>query len=284
MFIEVRWYVSSASVIANEEKGEWIDLSFYCKQRIVQLYFEQKLSYGRIAQVLAAEGLKEDQEDHLDYCFKVQGTQNAISAARKRWTLQAHAQSVGYHRGTGAGGWQDYSYSTGENAKHCRLQRLNKYHYSSLEDSRLDIPWQQILPDDPDAEQRQKDLMDTQQRIQHIWWHHLDGQVDDSARESLDIFVQEGWRNSPGESTSKASGYGVSRYLQKGSYQHLPYQPPSQQHSLPSGALHTPPAFSPRTVTKWQAAARQCSMPCFQGNSRVLQPFAELALIIDNTR
>ena len=33
-------------------------LSRYCKQRIVQLYFEQKVSYERIAKVLAAEGLK----------------------------------------------------------------------------------------------------------------------------------------------------------------------------------------------------------------------------------
>ena len=33
-------------------------LSTYCKQRIVQLYFERRVSYGNIANILAAEGLK----------------------------------------------------------------------------------------------------------------------------------------------------------------------------------------------------------------------------------
>ena len=33
-------------------------LSTYCKQQIVHLYFERRLSYGNIAHVLAAEGLK----------------------------------------------------------------------------------------------------------------------------------------------------------------------------------------------------------------------------------
>ena len=41
----------------SEEKGGMV-LSRYCKQRIVQLYFKWKVSYGRIAKVLAAEGLK----------------------------------------------------------------------------------------------------------------------------------------------------------------------------------------------------------------------------------
>lgn len=33
-------------------------LSVYCKQRIVQLYFERRVSYGNIAKVLAADRLK----------------------------------------------------------------------------------------------------------------------------------------------------------------------------------------------------------------------------------
>ena len=33
-------------------------LSTYCKQRIVQLYFERRVSYGNITRVLAAEELK----------------------------------------------------------------------------------------------------------------------------------------------------------------------------------------------------------------------------------
>lgn len=36
-------------------------------------------------------------------------------------------------------------------------------------------------------------------------------------------------------------------------------QLPSQQHCLPRGASHTPSTFSPGAITKWQAAARQCS-------------------------
>ena len=31
-------------------------LSAYCKQRIVQLYFERRLSYANVAKILAAEG------------------------------------------------------------------------------------------------------------------------------------------------------------------------------------------------------------------------------------
>ena len=33
-------------------------MSFYCKQWIIQLYFEWNISYGRIAKVLVEEGLK----------------------------------------------------------------------------------------------------------------------------------------------------------------------------------------------------------------------------------
>ena len=33
-------------------------LTTHCKQRIVQLYFKQRVSYGNIANILAAEGLK----------------------------------------------------------------------------------------------------------------------------------------------------------------------------------------------------------------------------------
>ena len=35
-------------------------LSHYCKQRIVQHYFERKVSYGRIAKVLAARAAQKD--------------------------------------------------------------------------------------------------------------------------------------------------------------------------------------------------------------------------------
>ena len=44
-------------------------LSRYCKQRIVQLYFERKVSYGRIAKVLAAEGLKVSSSAESDGCW-----------------------------------------------------------------------------------------------------------------------------------------------------------------------------------------------------------------------
>lgn len=42
-------------LLAKEER---IVLSVYCKQRIVQLYFEQRVSNGYMVKVLAAEGLK----------------------------------------------------------------------------------------------------------------------------------------------------------------------------------------------------------------------------------
>lgn len=45
---------------------------------------------------------------------------------------------------------------------------------------------------------------------------------------------------------------------------------PSQQPCLPSGASHIPSTFSPGMITKWQAAARQCSkayQKCLQVNN-----------------
>ena len=47
----------SSRVIAIEAKGEW-SCHFIAKQLIVQLYFEWKITKGRIPKVLEGEGLK----------------------------------------------------------------------------------------------------------------------------------------------------------------------------------------------------------------------------------
>lgn len=103
------------------------------------------------SQRLSSRKTQKSQEDWLDHYFQVYGALNSILPARKRWTLQAHVRCTGQQNGQ----WY-YSYSTGETAKRCRPRCLKKYHYSSVEDSRLDISWQQILPDDPDAESKKK--------------------------------------------------------------------------------------------------------------------------------
>ena len=69
-------------------------LSRYCKQRIVQLYFEQKVSYGRIAKVLAAQGLKNPRRlfgllfpniRHMELYLVCQEAADASSSCPKHW-------------------------------------------------------------------------------------------------------------------------------------------------------------------------------------------------------
>ena len=64
-------------------------LSFYCKQQIVQLYFERKLSYGRIAQVLAAEGLKVPKKTVWTTVskYKARGTLSRLPGSGGRFKL-----------------------------------------------------------------------------------------------------------------------------------------------------------------------------------------------------
>ena len=47
-------YDSVFGFILNDK----MTVSVYCKQRIIQLYCERKASYGKIAEILKAEGLK----------------------------------------------------------------------------------------------------------------------------------------------------------------------------------------------------------------------------------
>ena len=65
-------------------------LSAYSKQRIVQLYFERRLSYANVAKVLAAEGYR-FKVDSMGYDHEIQDAWNPLLSSRKWTPLQANA-------------------------------------------------------------------------------------------------------------------------------------------------------------------------------------------------
>ena len=58
--------------------------------RIVQLYFERRLSYANVAKVLAAEGYR-FKADSMGYDQEIQDAWNPLSSSRKWTPLQANA-------------------------------------------------------------------------------------------------------------------------------------------------------------------------------------------------
>ena len=71
-------------------------LSRYCKQRIVQLYFERKVSYGRLAKVLAAEGLKVPKKTIWTTIskYKAHGTLSRLPGSGRRFKLTPEALAM----------------------------------------------------------------------------------------------------------------------------------------------------------------------------------------------
>ena len=71
-------------------------LSRYCKQRIVQLYFERKVSYGRIAKVLAAEGLKKPKKTIWTTIskYKAHGTLSRLPGSGRCFKLMPKALAM----------------------------------------------------------------------------------------------------------------------------------------------------------------------------------------------
>ena len=69
-------------------------LSCYCKQWIVQLYFEQNVSYGRIAKVLAAEGLKVPKKNIWTTKYKVHGTLSCLPGSGRCFKLTPEALAM----------------------------------------------------------------------------------------------------------------------------------------------------------------------------------------------
>ena len=71
-------------------------LSRYCKQRIVQLYFERKVSYERIAKVLAAEGLKVPKKTIWTTIskYKGHGTPSCLPGSSRRFKLTPKALAM----------------------------------------------------------------------------------------------------------------------------------------------------------------------------------------------
>ena len=88
---------------------------------------------------------------------------------------------------------------------------------SSAEDSRMDIPREQILPDDQGPEQRKENGVGTRKPSQEVRKHCMDRRINDSVGESSHLFVQESRRTSKTEGAGKASlqSYGVGRNLKK---------------------------------------------------------------------
>ncbi len=66
-------------------------LSAYCKQWIVQLYFERRLSYANVAKVLAGEWVYRFKADSMGYDQEIQDAWNPLSSSRKWTPLQANA-------------------------------------------------------------------------------------------------------------------------------------------------------------------------------------------------
>ena len=104
----------------------------YCKQHIVQLYFERRV-------ILAAEGLKSSKEDNMGNNQEVQEALNPFLSSWKWSTFQASAWNPGHHWRTHEDGQRNYSHSACEVHECWRLQCLQDYDHLSVKNSRVDF-------------------------------------------------------------------------------------------------------------------------------------------------
>ena len=81
----------------------------------------------------------------------------------------------------------------------------------------MDIPWEQILPDDQGPEQRKENGVGMRKPSQGVRKHCMERQINASVGESSHLFVQESRRTSKIEGAGKASlqSFGVGRNLRK---------------------------------------------------------------------
>ena len=164
-------------------------LSRYCKQRIVQLYFERKVSYGRLAKVLAAEGLKVLKKTIWTTIskYKAHGTLSPLPGSGRRFKLTPETLAM----------IEAQMQADDETTATQLVKMLNAAGYdvsrSTIIRARRRLGWtfhgsrycQMIRTQNKEK----TDHMGTRQRTQHFRYHRLDGRVNDSARESLDILV-----------------------------------------------------------------------------------------------
>ena len=92
----------------------------------------------------------------MGYDQEIQDAWNPLSSSRKWTPLQANARHLDHHQGTNARKRRDNSNPASQDCERCGVRRLQEYNCSSAEDSRMDIPREQILPDDQGPEQEKR--------------------------------------------------------------------------------------------------------------------------------
>ena len=109
----------------------------YCKQRIVQLYFQRRVSYQNVVNVLKAEGITVSKKT----------VYVTIQNYKKHGTISRLPGSGRRHKR------QNYSHSAYQIAGRSRVQNLQIYHPQSEKDTGLDVSRKQVLPVDLEEEQ-----------------------------------------------------------------------------------------------------------------------------------
>ena len=228
----------------------------YCKQRIVQLYYERKVSCGNIARVLAAEGYRVPKQTvwATTKKYKDHGTLSRLPGSGRRFKLTPEVLAMIEERmrtddKTTATQLVKMVNAAGYNVSKSTIIRARRILGWTFHGSR----YCQMIRTQNKEKRRQWAHENLHNRFENIVW--TDESMIQLENHRMFSYRKVGEAPRPKATKVSTQNHGVGRDLQERSNKHLPPELFRQQLCVPGGTPDAPLAFSSCKSTRWSTAA-----------------------------